>query len=150
MTWVQTRIRDFRTGGSTFRSWPPKPGKHLSLYKSSNSYCTGDLSQMGQTHGNSQYLQLLDWRHFLGQGVWSLLSLEAAGNSNIFLALSWFPAPQVTMLKTEPDFHFHFQAELTWATGQSHPILCACNVLGIKGPASETKPKSPVDGISWL
>lgn len=97
--------------------WSPAMGngKHLNLYKSSNSYCTRDFSQTGQTWKQSQYLQLLELRHFLGWGAWDLLSLEAVGNINIFSALSWFPAPQITMLKTKPDFHCHFQAGLTCA-----------------------------------
>lgn len=125
-------------------------GKHLSLYKSSNSCCTEDFSQMRQTHGNSQYLQLLQWKHFPGQDIWDLQSSEAVSNTNVFLALSWFPVPQIkTRLKTKPDFHCHCQAGLAWAAGQSHPTLCACKALEIKDPASETKLRSAVDGLPW-
>lgn len=127
------------------RHWPllMGAGKHLSLYKRG----TETFSQMRQTHGNSQYLQLLERRHFLGQDVWDLLSFEAV---KIFLALSWFPVPQIkARLKTKSDFHCHCQTGLAWAAGQSHPTLCACNLLEIKDPASEKKLRSAGDGLLW-
>lgn len=114
-------------------------GKHLSLYKSSNSCCTEDFSQMRQAHGNTQYLQLLGGRHFHGQDVGDVLSSKAVSSSiKVFLALPWFPVPQIkTRFKTKPDFHCHCPVGLAWAPGQSHPTLCTCSFLEIKDTASE-------------
>lgn len=115
--------------------WSPSMGngKHLSLYKSSNSYHTGVLRQ---THGN-RVSTCSCWN----KGTSLVRAYEIGCHlRHLAASFSWhshgFQHPNHCAQKQTS--YCHFQVGLTWATGQSHCILFACNLSGIKDPASET------------